>query len=177
MQNELNLIRKALQLEIPYLGICLGLQTLVKAMGGIVEKCQTGETGFRGPKNKFFRVRLTEDGRKDGLFNNLPDSLSVFQLHGETIRLTPRMSLLATGDFCKNQIVKIGRTAYGIQSHFELTNDILESWIIGDSELQKLHPGQLRSDFEEIKTEYQNIGRQLFHNFLTVAGLINIEKE
>ncbi|MBN2174554.1 MAG: hypothetical protein JW731_10495, partial [Bacteroidales bacterium] len=160
-----------------YLGICLGLQTLVKAMGGIVEKCQTNETGFRDPKNKFFNVRLTEDGIKDGLFRNLSGCLYVFQLHGETIRLTPQMTLLATGDFCKNQIVKIGRTAYGIQSHFELTNDLLESWIIEDFDLQKLHPGQLRSDFEEIKTEYQNTGRQLFHNFLTVAGLLNIEKE
>ena len=177
MQNELTLIRKTIRLKIPYLGICLGLQILVKAMGGIIEKCQTSETGFRDPENKFFKVRLTEDGRKDGLFKNLPDSLNVFQLHGETIRLTPRMTLLATGDFCKNQIVKIGNTAYGIKSHFELTDDLLESWIIEDSDLQKLHPGQLRSDFEEIKKEYQNIGKQLFHNFLTVAGLINIKKE
>jgi len=173
MQNELTLIRSTVQLKIPYLGICLGLQTLVKAMGGIVEKCQTSEIGFRDPKNKFFKVRLTEDGRKDGLFKNLPDNFNVFQLHGETVKLTPQMTLLATGDFCKNQIIKIGKTAYGIQSHFELTNDLLESWINEDLDLQKLHPGQLRTDFEKIKTEYQNIGQQLFRNFLTMMGLLN----
>jgi GMP synthase (glutamine-hydrolysing) len=172
MQNELTLIRSVLQLKIPYLGICLGLQTLVKSMGGIVDKCQTSEIGFRDPDNKFFKVRLTEDGRKDGLFKNLPDNLNVFQLHGETIHLTPQMTLLATGDFCRNQIIKIGETAYGIQSHFELTNDLLESWINEDLDLQKFHPGQLRSDFEKIKTEYQNTGQQLFCNFLTMIGLI-----
>jgi len=173
MQFELALIKNAIQLKIPYLGICLGLQTLVKAMGGFVDKCQTSEIGFRDPNNKFFNVRLTEDGRKDGLFKNLPDNFNVFQLHGETVNLTPQMTLLATGDFCKNQIIKIGKTAYGIQSHFELTEDLLESWIKEDLDLQKLNPRQLRADFEKIKTEYQNTGQQLFYNFLTITGLIN----
>ena len=172
MQNELLLIRKALQSNIPYLGICLGLQTLVKAMGGTIQKCHTSEVGFRDPENKYFKVKLTSEGRKDRLFKKLPDYLTVFQLHGETVELSPQMTLLATGDFCKNQIVKIGKTAYGIQSHFELTNDLLESWIIEDSDLQKLHAEQLRSDFETIKSDYQNIGRQLFCNFLTIIGLI-----
>jgi len=173
MQNELTLIRKAIQSQIPYLGICLGLQTLVKAMGGTVEKCQTNEIGFSDPKNKFFKVKITSKGRKDKLFKNLSDNLTVFQLHGETVKLTRQMTLLATGDFCKNQIVKIGLTAYGIQSHFELTNDLLESWIIEDSDLQKLQADQLRSDFKTIKSDYQNTGRQLFYNFLTITGLIN----
>jgi GMP synthase-like glutamine amidotransferase len=172
MRNELTLIRNAIQLQIPYLGICLGLQTLVKAMGGTVEKCLTNEIGFRDPNNKFFKVKLTSKGRKDKLFKDLSDNLTVFQLHGETVQLTPQMTLLATGDFCKNQIVKIGETAYGIQSHFELTNDLLDSWIIEDSDLQKLKAEQLRSDFKTIGSDYQNTGRLLFSNFLTITGLI-----
>lgn len=176
MQNELSLIRKAIQSQIPYLGICLGLQTLVKSMGGTVEKCQTNEIGFRDIENKFFNVKLTSKGRKDRLFKNLSHNLTVFQLHGETVKLTPQMTLLATGDICKNQIVKIGKTAYGIQSHFELTNDLLESWIIEDSGLKKINAEQLRSDFKTIKSDYQNTGRQLFFNFLTIAGLIDTTK-
>ena len=173
MQNELALIRKAIQSQIPYLGICLGLQTLVKAMGGIVVKCQTYEIGFRDSNNNFFKVKLTSIGRTDKLFDNLPDNLIVFQLHGETVQLTPQMTPLATGDFCHNQIVKIGETAYGIQPHFELTHDLLESWIIEDLDLQKLQFEKLRSDFTKIKSDYQNTGRQIFLNFLTIAGLIN----
>jgi GMP synthase (glutamine-hydrolysing) len=177
MQSELLLIRKALQSHIPYLGICLGLQTLVKAMGGNVVKCQINEIGFRDPANNFFKVKLTTKGRTDKLFNNVFENPTVFQLHGETVQLTPQMTLLAKGDFCKNQIVKIGKTAYGIQSHFELTDDLLESWIIEDPDLQKLRPEQLRYDFEKIKTEYQNTGWQIFSNFLTIAGLINTTNE
>ena len=171
MQNELSLIREAVQSHLPYLGICLGLQALVRAMGGTVTKCQANETGFRDPDNNFFTVKLTEEGKTDPLFNNLSDNFTVFHLHGETVQLTPGMSLLATGDLCRNQIVKVGETAYGIQSHFELTNDLLESWIVGDEDLSKLDTSQLRSDFEEIRSDYQKTGRQLFSNFLTLAGL------
>jgi GMP synthase-like glutamine amidotransferase len=172
MQNELALIKKAIRLQIPCLGICLGLQTLVKAMGGNVIKCQNSEIGFRDPNNELYKVKLTSKGRTDELFNNLPDSLTVFQLHGETVQLTPRMTLLATGDFCRNQIVRIAQTAYGIQSHFELTNDLLESWIKEDPDLQRLNAGQLRSDFELVKKNYQETGRHLFENFLILTGLI-----
>jgi GMP synthase-like glutamine amidotransferase len=111
-------------------------------------------------------VKLTVNGKNDRLFNNLPDVLTVFQLHGETVQITPRMTLLATGDFCHNQIVKYGSKAYGIQSHFELTNELLESWILEDSDLQGLDVDQLGSDFKSIESDYEKTGRQLFRNFL-----------
>lgn len=141
-------------------------------MGATIQKCHTNETGFRDPENKYFKVKLTSEGRKDRLFKNLPDYLTVFQLHGETVELSPQMILLATGEFCKNQIVKTGKTTYGIQSHFELTNDLLESWITEDSDLRKHPAEQLRSDFEIIKADYQNTGRQLIYNLLTIIGLV-----
>jgi len=172
MLNELALIKKFVKNKVPYLGICLGLQTLVKAMGGTVTKCNTGEVGFRDPNDTLFKIKLTNEGRTDSLFNNLPDIFTVFQLHCETVQITPKMTLLATGDYCLNQIVKFGETAYGIQSHFELTNDLLDSWIIEDSDLQKVDANQLQSDFDTIKADYQNIGRQLFINFLIIARLI-----
>ncbi len=172
IQNELALIRNAIIANIPFLGICLGLQTFVKAMGGNVIKCKTSEVGFRDLHGEFFKVRLTPEGKNDRLFNNLPDNFTVFQLHGETVEITPGMTLLATSVYCKNQIVRFGQTAYGIQSHFELTTDLLESWINEDSDLQKLNSNELRSDFESIKSDYDRVGRQLVVNFLTLAGII-----
>jgi GMP synthase-like glutamine amidotransferase len=172
MLGELTLIKEAIQSGVPYLGICLGLQTLVKATGGKVLKCKVNEVGFRAPDGGLFKIVLTREGKKDRLFNNLPDILTVFQLHGETVGITPQMTLLATGEYCRNQIVRFGETAYGIQSHFELTDDLLESWITGDSDLRKLNAGQLRSDFESIKADYFKTGQQLFLNFLSLGGLI-----
>ncbi len=172
MLYELDLIRKAIKSNVPYLGICLGLQTLVKAMGGNVTKCHTKEVGFRDPDNQFFKVKLTPEGRNDKLFDNLPDHLTVFQLHGETVKITPKMKLLATGEYCQNQIVKFGENAYGIQSHFELTKELLESWINEDNDLQELDAEQLRSDYGSIENEYQKTGRQIFLNFLILSGIV-----
>jgi GMP synthase (glutamine-hydrolysing) len=172
MLKEIALIRDAVLNKIPYLGICLGMQTLVKAMGGQIIKCQQAEAGFRDKNGEIFKVDLTEEGRNDRLFNRLPGSFRVFQLHGETVHITEGMHLLATGGTCRNQIVKVDRTAYGIQAHFELNDDLLESWITGDPDLKKLDALQLRTDFNLLKSDYLKTGQLLFTNFLKIAGLL-----
>ncbi len=173
MNNELDLIRKVVNAKIPYLGICLGMQTLVKAMGGQVVNCETKEVGFRDHDNKFFKIQLSPHGRRDNLFMNLPDSLSVFQLHGETVKLTHGMTLLASGDICKNQIVRIGTNAYGIQCHFELNKEMLELWIQHDADLQQLDRNKIISDYKALHVNYEKTGRHLINNFLEIAGLID----
>jgi len=170
MQNELARIREILDQKIPYLGICLGLQTLVKAAGGKVVKSPLKEIGFMGPDNEYFTVELTMEGINDPLFNGLEHSFKVFHLHGETVELTGSMTLLGTGKYCHNQIVKIGSNAYGIQCHFELTPEMFEDWINGDPDLLQLNKETLRANFQAIKTQYTFIGRQLFANFLAIAG-------
>jgi GMP synthase-like glutamine amidotransferase len=170
MKSELALIRKAINAGIPYLGICLGLQTMVKACGGEVVKCETKEIGFHNQDDEIYKIKLTSQGRRDDLFKNLPDELPVFQLHGETVTLTPDMILLASGDTCENQIVKIGANAYGIQCHFELKSEMLDLWIECDDDLHRLDREKVRSDFQTLRNDYQKTGKQLIENFLSIAG-------
>jgi GMP synthase (glutamine-hydrolysing) len=80
------------------------------------------------------------------------------------------MVLLAVGKFCRNQIVRIGENAYGIQCHFELTLEMFETWINEDPDLLQLDKEQLRANFATIQDEYTRVGRQLFKNFLKIAG-------
>lgn len=169
---ELDNIRIILQENIPYLGICLGMQTLVKAAGGTVTGCPIKETGFFSPDGDLFTVDLTPEGIKDPLFNNLNKTLRVFQLHGETVKLSKETSLLATGKFCKHQIVKASNRAYGIQSHFELTPELLLSWLSIDRDLQKLNRKQLIDNFREIRADYEKTGAAILKNFLHVAEII-----
>lgn len=170
MAIEQQRIREILQARIPYLGICLGLQTLVRAAGGKVVKSPVKEVGFRGPDGNYFTVELTAEGNNDRLFNQLGKCFQVFHLHGETVELTSEMTLLATGRFCNHQIVKIGLNAYGIQCHFELTPSMFESWISEDPDLLLLDKQSLRADLESIKDQYTQVGRQLLKNFLEIAG-------
>jgi GMP synthase (glutamine-hydrolysing) len=170
IQTELALIREVLKAKIPYLGICLGLQTFVKAAGGEVVKNGIKEVGFRDPNGDYFDVELTIEGHSDPLFTGLDNSFRVFHLHGETVNITENMILLATGKYCRNQIVKFGLNSYGIQFHFELTSELLETWIKEDPDLLKIDAERLRSDFEAIRYEYFQSGNLLFQNFLRIAG-------
>lgn len=172
MLVELDNIRIILQENIPYLGICLGMQTLVKAAGGTVTECSTKETGFFGPDGAPFTVDLTPEGINDPLFNSLDNTLRVFQLHGETVQLPKNASLLATGKLCKNQIIKAAEQAYGIQSHFELTPELLLSWLSIDRDLQKLNKKQLIDNFGDIQADYEKTGATILKNFLHVAEII-----
>ncbi len=170
MTNELAYIQQALDANKPYLGICLGLQMLVKAAGGQVVKGDVKEVGFIDPAGNQHTVHVTEQARGDSLLAGLPPELDVFQLHGETVELTPGMTLLATGKFCRNQIIKVADKAYGIQSHFELTSEVLAVWAAQDPDLVPIGNSKLQADFAAIKESYSNIGETLLRNFLKIAG-------
>lgn len=172
MTGELSRIKEGLDAGMPYLGICLGLQTLVKAAGGKVVSGEIKEVGFVDPDDNQHTVVMTDEGKSDPLLTGLPETLDVFQLHGETVELTPDMTVLATGKFCKNQIVRVADKAYGIQSHFELTPEMLTVWADEDLDLMPLGKEQLLADFDAIRQSYTNIGQTLLRNFLSIAELI-----
>ncbi|HLG25355.1 MAG TPA: type 1 glutamine amidotransferase [Candidatus Gracilibacteria bacterium] len=170
MKNQLARIHEAIEARKPYLGICLGFQTLVKARGGKVVKSPIKEVGLKGPDGNHFTVHLTEDGKRDPLFEGIDETLNTFHLHGETVELTDDMTLLGVGKFCRNQVAKIGTNAYGLQCHFELTPEKFEVLMNEDDDLQRLDKARLRADFEAIRDNYTRTGRQLFRNFLKIAG-------
>jgi GMP synthase-like glutamine amidotransferase len=171
--HELEVIRKALVAGVPYLGICLGMQLLVKAAGGSVVKCPRQEIGFREPDGEPFMAELTSDGQQDLLFRGMPERLRVFQLHGETVVPAAGMTLLAKGRGCENQVLRIGSKAWGLQCHFEMTPAMFESWISIDEDLKVMNREKLLAEFDLIRDEYAETGRAILLNFLAVTGLVN----
>ncbi len=172
MQQELIQIKKAIDAKIPYFGICLGLQTLVKSIGGKVFTNDIAEIGWRDEQENFFEIELTIEGTKDSIFNNIASPAKIFHLHGETIGLTNSMKLLASGRYCENQVIKMGENAYGFQGHIELTPELFETWLNEDEDLGQMDTDKLRRDFEAVRTEYVTNGRQIITNFLKIAKLI-----
>lgn len=177
MLVERQKVKAALDAGVPYLGVCLGLQVGVKVLGGSVIPNHVKEIGLRAPDGNPYSVSLTNLaltalGRKDPLFVGLRNNFRVFQLHGETVTMTKSMQLLATGEHCRNQIVKLRRNAYGIQSHFELTKDMLAEWLKADPDLTPLDGEAVMAEFEEIEELYTITGLSLFRNFLHIAGLL-----
>ncbi len=173
MREEIQRLEKALELGIPMLGICLGLQALAKAAGGRVRINAMKEIGCKDRNGDPFDVRLTRHGKDDRLFDGCKDILPIFHLHGETVEITPEMDVLATGKWCENQVVKIGSGVYGIQGHWDVTRDSLAEWMEKDADLKALPRESLLSDWNEMQLLYFDAGRTVFRNFLRIAGLIN----
>jgi GMP synthase (glutamine-hydrolysing) len=126
--QELALLREALETGRPVLGICLGAQLLAAAGGANVYAADPPkEIGWQ-------RIKLTADGQKDPLAKFLANPVtgeptSVFQWHGDTFDLPPGAVPLATATRFPQQAFRLGRTAYGFQFHFEVTEDLIRRWV------------------------------------------------
>jgi GMP synthase-like glutamine amidotransferase len=172
VKSEIIAVREILMAGIPYFGVCLGMQVLVKAAGGKITACPRKEIGWRDEDREFFRVFLTDPGKNDPLCSGLPGVFPIFQLHSEMAVPSIAGEVLAFGDKCPVQIVKEGRLAYGIQGHLELTEDLLTTWLSTDADLSRLNKKNVISDYKEIEEEYVNIGKCIISNFLD-----SVEKE
>src|SRR5438477_4769017 len=116
------LMRRAVDSGIPVLGICLGAQMLARALDARVYRAPVREFGFKP-------VRLTAAGQRDILLSAFQTDDRVFQWHEDTFDLPAGAELLATGDDVPHQAFRFGRTAWGVQFHFEVDAQGVEAWL------------------------------------------------
>lgn len=170
--GELEALRRCMRERIPCLGICLGLQLLVKAAGGTVFRNPIKEVGFREPSGEWFEIEKTPEGKRDPLLAGISDCSKIFQLHGETVGLISSMTCLARGRTCENQVVRIQDRAYGIQGHVELSERMFEDWLAADGDLHRMAPELLERDFAAVRGELAQSSEILFKNFLRISDIL-----
>jgi GMP synthase-like glutamine amidotransferase len=115
------LVRDAIERRIPILGICLGGQLIARALGATVKPNSIKEIGW-------YKIHLTEAGKKAFLFRDLPEEFWAFQWHGDTFELPEGAVLLAEGDTCTNQAFAYQECAWALQFHPEVTPIIIDYW-------------------------------------------------
>ncbi|ADH61036.1 glutamine amidotransferase class-I [Thermoanaerobacter mathranii subsp. mathranii str. A3] len=115
------LVRDAIERQIPILGICLGGQLIARALGATVKPNSIKEIGW-------YKIHLTEAGKKAFLFRDLPEEFWAFQWHGDTFELPEGAVLLAEGDTCTNQAFAYQECAWALQFHPEVTPIIIDYW-------------------------------------------------
>ena len=103
------------------LGICLGAQIIARGHGAENILGQPVEFGFHP-------VRPVGPGARDPLIAALGDGSHVFHWHTDTFSLPQDAVHLAASAMANHQAFRIGRATYGIQFHFEVNDEIIDSW-------------------------------------------------
>ena len=73
-------------------------------------------------------MELTDAGRADPVLGALPASIDTLQWHGDTFDLPDGGVLLASSPAYPNQAFRVGRSAYAVQFHIEVTEAMGEEW-------------------------------------------------
>jgi GMP synthase (glutamine-hydrolysing) len=123
MDDAAELVVPAADLGVALLGICFGHQLIGRAFGGAVVRNPDGwEVGTTF-------VDLTDEGRADPLFADLPASLRVNLTHEDHVEPSPGLRVLATNAHSPVQAIAVGDHVRGVQFHPELTGAIMRSYI------------------------------------------------
>jgi GMP synthase (glutamine-hydrolysing) len=119
--DELALIERVIEQDIPLLGICLGSQLIAKALGARVYPDTQLEIGWE-------EVWLTDAGKRDAVFRGIESPKTFFHWHGETFDLPSGAERLAYSEKCRQQAYRYGQRVYGIQFHPEITGEMIADW-------------------------------------------------
>lgn len=170
--QEKALLRKAVEHEVPTLGICLGGQLLAHVLGAEVKRHTFTEIGF-------FDVPLTAEGRSDPLYQGLPGYQKVFHWHEDIFDLPQGAIRLAESTSTQNQAFRYGRHMYGLQYHIELNPEMLNNWLHHPSITPELINTLGTERYHALEQEamkhypvYREHTRIMFENFLRISKLL-----
>ena len=170
LKPEVDAINRAIDNEMPVLGICLGSQLLAKALGATVVKNKEKEIGW-------YDVSPTKEGALDPLISNFIGTEKIFQWHGDTFKLPKGAVLLASSELCKNQAFRYGDNIYGFQFHLEVDESMIYRWLdtpVNVEELGKLDgkidPEVIRKQTPKYIERLKILSDRTFTNFARLFG-------
>lgn len=164
LHTEIDAIRRALDKDLPILGICLGAQLLAAALGADVRPNPVREIGW-------YRVSTTPEARNDRLFLHFSPEQDVFQWHAYTFELPRGAIHLARTATCENQAFRYGDRAYGLQFHLEADRHLIRRWIEvpeyrAEMEATEHHVERILADTDSHVLSAQQLSEQVFGEFL-----------
>jgi len=120
LRDEKRLVRSAITLGLPVLGICLGCQILAECLGGEVKRGAGHEVGW-------YEVRKHESADADALFRDLPMTFVPLHWHGDVIEVPPGCVELGSSGATAIQGFSFSARCYGLLFHLEMTRQMLHT--------------------------------------------------
>lgn len=123
-----------LELGIPILGICYGMQLMAKNLGGSVKPAKTREYGG---------TEITITDQKSKLFENLKGQEKVWMSHGDLVETVPEgFQVTATNDHCPIAAMEnLDKNFHAVQFHPEVGHtesgtEILKNFVFNIAKCQ-----------------------------------------
>ncbi|MDP7628407.1 MAG: type 1 glutamine amidotransferase [SAR202 cluster bacterium] len=183
LYKEQEYITKALSINKPIFGVCLGAQLLAKVLGATVEPTGGYQFGLR-------KIFITSEGASDSVFSKITIPL-VPMLHGDCFSYPPRSQLLSEGiillrNGCYKRINTAFRykNSYGFQFEPQLTLEEFQVWnrnlfddykLMGNDFNPKIESARNAREFAPFSLHHETQMRELLLAFLENANLIDIE--
>jgi GMP synthase (glutamine-hydrolysing) len=125
IEDEIALIRRAVQASVPVMGLCFGGQLISKALGGTIRQAPGMQVGW-------YRIDVTPEA--EALIGAmLPSSFEVFEWHEDTFSIPPGGIPLFYGDCIKNQGFLHGQ-CLALQFHPEITQGKIQDCLAHDTD-------------------------------------------
>ena len=145
-------VRRALERDVPALGICWGHQLLADVLGGTVEPMDEYELGYRTVRH-----------RGAALFDGVPEEFTVFTTHSDAVTEVPEeAAVIAENDYGIHGFSH--GNVYGLQSHPEYDPETAESVVRGkdlpEDRIEAVCAGITESAYETAKP-----AKGIFDNF------------
>jgi GMP synthase-like glutamine amidotransferase len=152
IEHEADLLRQAVDRDVPVLGLCFGGQLLARVLGGRVFPAEREEIGW-----------LPVQTRDPDLISEGP----WFQWHFDAFTSPPGSQVVATTDV-GDQAYTIGRSL-GLQFHPEVTPEIMADWVRAyahELEEHGIDPEELLRETNDRRDFTRARGWKLFDRFL-----------
>jgi len=119
---EIELVRRAMERDVPVMGICFGAQLMSRALGGEVRP------GPRGMEIGWHPVARVRDCDCRGWLDGLPAEITSFHWHAEVFTVPRSAVPLLHSPSLYNQAFALGRHL-AMQFHLEMTARMIHGWI------------------------------------------------
>ena len=172
LKQEKKTIKKAIALDIPYLGFCLGHQLRADVLGAKVGPNFQSSIGY-------IQGFLTHEGKSHPAFKGLPQNIPLFKWHGQAVQepLPGHINILATSAECQVEAISLQGRPHILGMQFDnhaAAPENVKNWLTMDAKWlaslpdRKINPNVIIRDAEKHQAAIRKQFAKLFDNFFSL---------